>query len=61
MNDVRLRLLFTGLFAAIALGGAITLEVSGQGAPDWLVGVVGAAVGFLFGHAQANGDKLRNG
>jgi len=58
MNDVRLRILFAGVFATIALVGAIVLELTGQGVEPWLVGVIGAAVGFLFGHAQANGDKL---
>ena len=55
MNPTIIRMLSTALFglAALGLGGA--MELTGNGAPEWLVGVIGLAAGYLFGHVQANG------
>ena len=55
MNQTTMRIVFTGLFALIALGGAVGLEFVGQTVPQWLVGIIGLAGGYLFGHVQANG------
>ena len=55
MNTVMARLLFTSAFGLLALVGAILLEATGHGAPEWLVAIVGAAAGYVFGHVQANG------
>jgi len=50
------------LFGLIALGIAGAVELLGGDAPEWLVGLVGAAGGFLFGHVYANGfDGRKNG
>jgi len=55
VNTVTIRLLFTAAFGLVALGGAILLECMGHGSPEWLIAVVGAAAGYVFGHVQANG------
>ena len=61
MNQTTIRLMLTGLFALIALGGAVGLEFMGESVPDWLVGVIGLAGGYLFGHVQANGIDGKKG
>ena len=50
-----IRMLSTAIFGltALILGGA--LELTGEGVPEWLVGVIGLAAGYLFGHVQVNG------
>lgn len=61
MNPTMLRLIFAGSFALIGLvlGGA--LELFGEGTPEWLISVISAAGGFLFGHVLANGiDGKKN-
>ena len=55
MNTVMLRLLITGAFALIALGGALALELMGRGCSPWLIALLGAVTGYFFGHVQANG------
>ena len=55
MNPTILRMIFAGAFALIGLGGALGLEAMGQSTPEWLIAVISAAGGFLFGHVQANG------
>lgn len=55
MNPTIMRMLITGAFALIGLVGALVLEALGQGTPEWLIGVIGMATGFLFGHVWANG------
>ena len=55
MTPVMLRLAFTCAFGLMALAGAILLEVMGHECPVWLVAIVGAAAGYVFGHVQANG------
>jgi hypothetical protein len=61
MSQTTLRYLFTGTFALISLVGAISIQLfTGEAVPAWLVGVIGTASGYLFGHVQANGIK-KNG
>jgi hypothetical protein len=55
MNQTMIRMIFTGAFALIALMGAVGLEFIGNEVPQWLVGIIGVAGGYLFGHVQANG------
>ena len=58
MTTALIRILFAGGFATVALVGALVLEIMGNECPAWLVGVIGAAVGFMFAHAEANGTNL---
>ncbi len=55
MNATMVRMISTAVFglSALGLGGAI--ELTGEDVPQWLVGVIGLAAGYLFGHVQANG------
>jgi len=55
LNQVIVRLLFTGAFGLLALVGAVVLEVTGTGCPEWLIATVATAAGYMFGHVQANG------
>ena len=55
MTPTTIRLLFAGVFGMTALFGAVAIELMGQECPPWLIVLVGAAGGFVFGHAQANG------
>jgi hypothetical protein len=55
MNKAMTRILFSGIFALVALGGALGLEFVGEDVPSWLVAVIAAAAGYVFGHAQENG------
>ena len=61
MNPTMVRILFAGAFALIGLTGALVLEALGQGTPEWLISVVSAAGGFLFGHVLANGFDGKKG
>jgi len=61
MKTITLRLIFAGLFALIALGGALALEAMGHECPVWLVSVVSGAVGYIFGQVHENGVSLRGG
>jgi len=55
VNTVTLRILFASAFGLIALVGALILELMGSPCPPWLVALVGAAAGYIFGHVQSNG------
>lgn len=55
MNKAMLRILIAGAFGLIALAGALALEVTGDGAPGWLIAVIASAAGYAFGHMQENG------
>ncbi len=61
MNPTIVRMISTAVFglSALGLGGAI--ELMGNDVPEWLVGVIGLAAGYLFGHVQANGFNGRKG
>ena len=64
MSGSTLRVVMTGTFALVALIGAISIQVfANTPVPDWLVALIGAATGYMFGHAQANGfgSKPKNG
>lgn len=55
MSKAMVRILFAGVFALVALGGAVAAELTGHGTPEWLIAIVSAAGGYAFGHAQENG------
>lgn len=64
MNQVILRVCFAGVFALLALGGAILLEAINAdrgGAPEWLTAIAALAAGYAFGHMQANGFGNKKG
>ena len=55
MNPTIIRMVTTALFGLAALGIGGAMELMEIGAPEWLVGIIGLAAGYLFGHVQANG------
>ena len=55
MTKALLRMVFAGSFGLTALIGALLLQWQGQVVPDWLIAIIGAAGGYVFGHAQENG------
>ena len=55
MNKAMARILIAGAFGLIALAGALTLEVTADGAPGWLIAVIASAAGYAFGQVQENG------
>ena len=55
MNKAMTRLILTGAFALICLIGAVGLEFTNNGTPEWLIAMVAAASGYIFGHVQENG------
>ena len=59
-NGVLLRIIFGGVFALVALAGALMLEMTGHEAPVWLVALTATAGGYVFGHAQANGRTRKH-
>jgi len=62
LTGAMIRMLFAGGFALVSLIGAISMELCGNDAPEWLIITVAAAVGYIFGHAQENGlIRQRNG
>lgn len=61
MRTITLRLLFAGLLAIMALGGALALEAMGHECPVWLVATVATAVGYIFGQVHENGVTLGGG
>ena len=45
-----------------ALIGAIAIQVlTDEAVPDWLVALIGAAGGYIWGHVQENGIRKPNG
>ena len=57
LSGTLVRIVLAGAFALIALGGAIALEIHGDGSPSWLVAVIATAAGYIFGHVEANGRE----
>lgn len=55
------RLIFTGLFALTALLIAGGVELQGGDTPEWLIVVIAAAAGWMFGHVQTNGINGKKG
>lgn len=55
MTKALIRMLFAGAFGLTALVGALMLQWHGQAVPEWLIALIGAAGGYIFGHAQENG------
>ena len=55
MNTVTIRIIFASAFGLTSLVGALILELMGSPCPPWLVALVGAASGYVFGFVQANG------
>lgn len=49
-----------GLIAYSLIATAIYMELSGKGAPEWLIGIVGASVvAFYFERMSANGKARK--
>ena len=61
MNPTMLRMIFAGLFALIGIGLGGAIELAGEDVPGWLIAIIAAAGGFLFGHSQANGWNGKKG
>ena len=62
MSKASLRIIFAGVFAMTALIGAIAIQVlTDEAVPDWLVALIGAAGGYIWGHVQENGIRKPNG
>jgi hypothetical protein len=58
VNPVQMRIAIAGLVAVVSLIGAIILEAIGHPTSElWVLAASGAS--YAYGHAQANGDKLR--
>ena len=55
MTKALMRILFASAFGLTALVGAIALQWHGQATPEWLIALIGAAGGYIFGHTQENG------
>jgi len=55
VNTVTIRIIFASAFGLTSLVGALILELMGSPCPPWLVALVGAASGYVFGFVQANG------
>jgi hypothetical protein len=55
MNAITLRIAFAMAFGLVALVGGLILEAIGVGCPPWLPPLIGAAAGYAYGHAEANG------
>ena len=56
MSKATLRIIFAGLFGLIALVGALAIQAfTDDPVPEWLIGLIGVAGGYIFGHVQENG------